>query len=266
MKGSIQTVPLLAIGALWLVLGDGGLRTTRLANAADYTFQVSGGPSTAADISTDGRYVVFESLADDLVENDTNGVQDIFLHDRDADDDGVFDEHDKPGGVSTIRISVASDGTPAAGGDSANPAVSDDGRYVVFQSIASNLVANDTNGVQDIFLHDRDAGNDGTFDEPGDITTIRVSVASDGTPAAGGNSTNPRISGNGRYVVFQSLASNLANFQDDPGLQYRRHGPGKRGFQWQPGCRRGQRQSGHFRHRPVRRVSIQRNESAGAWQ
>ena len=68
-------------------------------------------------------------------------------------------------------------GTAAAGGDNANPAVSDDGRFVVFQSVANNLVDNDTNGIQDIFFHDRDADADGIYDESGSISTTRVSAS-----------------------------------------------------------------------------------------
>jgi Tol biopolymer transport system component len=218
MKSNMNIVLFVVAIGLLIVTGPLGLQDTGLANAADYAFQVTGGPSTEADISDDGRYVVFQSVANDLVDNDTNGVQDIFVHDRDADANGVFDEQDKPGGVSTIRISVTSDGTPAAGGDSTNPAISDNGRFVVFQSAAHNLVANDTNGVQDIFVHDRDVSDDGTFDEPGDIATARVSVDSSGNAARGGHSEYPDISNDGRYVAFQSLAHNLVNGIDNPGL------------------------------------------------
>ena len=95
-----------------------------------------------------------------------------------------------------------SNGNPAAGGDSANPAISDTGRYVVFQSYATNLLGpgNDTNGVQDIFRRDISTGD-----------TVLVNVDSNGNPAAGGDSANPYVSGNGRYVVFQSLANNLVS-------------------------------------------------------
>jgi Tol biopolymer transport system component len=214
-----NTVSLPVALAVLILLGHLETRISGLANAADYTFQASAGPSAAADMSADGRYVVFQSVANDLVANDTNGVQDIFLQDRNANENSVLDEQDKPGGVSTIRVSVDSDGNQALGGDSANPAISDTGRFVVFQSHAHNLVDNDTNGVQDIFIYDRDVSDDGAFDEPGDVATIRVNVASDGNPAAGGDSTHPAVSGDGRYVVFQSISQNLVNGKDDPGIQ-----------------------------------------------
>ena len=69
------------------------------------------------------------------------------------------------GAIATIRVSVDSDGNQVTGGSSTSPFISDNGRYVVFQSLANNLVDDDTNGLQDIFVHDRDADGDGKFDE-----------------------------------------------------------------------------------------------------
>jgi WD40-like Beta Propeller Repeat len=146
------------------------------------------GPS----ISADGRYVAFSSEADNLVKGDTNGVADIFVHDR------------KTG--ETQRVSVASDGTQGNNGAGPGASVSADGRYVAFNSSADNLVKGDTNGVQDVFVHDRVTGE-----------TTRVSVASDGTQANNVNTPSPcmcifsglSISADGRYVVFNSNATNL---------------------------------------------------------
>ena len=90
-------------------------------------------------ISSDGRYVAFMSAASNLVPNDTNGTVDIFVHDRQT--------------GQTTRVSVDSAGVQGNSG-SYNPSISSDGRYVAFISFASNLVPNDTNGVNDIFLHD----------------------------------------------------------------------------------------------------------------
>src|SRR5262245_7911132 len=73
-----------------------------------------------------------------------------------------------------VTVSVATDGTPA-NGDSRLAAMSGTGRFVAFASLATNLVAGDTNGVEDVFLRDRDTDADGTFDEPGAVSTIRVS-------------------------------------------------------------------------------------------
>ncbi len=142
-------------------------------------------------ISDDGRYVAFQSAATNLVTGDTNGVTDIFVHDRTLN--------------TTTRVSVKSDGTQA-NNYSLHPAISGDGRYIAFSSIATNLVASDTNSVSDVFLHDRELS-----------TTIRVSVASDGTEADA-LSVHPAISNDGRYIGFESDATNLlANNADSNG-------------------------------------------------
>ncbi len=99
--------------------------------------------------------------------------------------------------ATTNLITVATDGaTPAGGSD--EPSVSADGRYVAFISSARDLVPGDTNGATDAFVRDRQTG-----------ATTRVSVDSAGTQADN-VSENPSISGDGRYVVFGSYASNLA--------------------------------------------------------
>jgi Tol biopolymer transport system component len=138
--------------------------------------------SGSSSISADGRYVAFYSCASNLVPGDTNGWTDIFVHDR------VTGE--------TALISVSSDGAQA-NGDSWSPSISADGRYVAFPSWATNLVPGDTNGREDIFVHDRETGE-----------TTRVSVSSAGVQA-NGHSLYPSISADGRYVAFTSDATNL---------------------------------------------------------
>jgi hypothetical protein len=133
-------------------------------------------------ISSDGRYVSFVSNSPDLVAGDTNNSTDIFVHDRTT---GV-----------TERVSVDSSGGEA-NNNSITASISADGRYVAFESIASNLVAGDTNGHDDIFVHDRSTG----------ITT-RVSVDSSGAEADK-DSKNPWISADGAAVVFYSNADDL---------------------------------------------------------
>ena len=150
-------------------------------------------------ISSDGRYVAFASNAANLVPEGTNGYEHIFVHDRDTDGDGIFDE---AGAIATRLL------TGEANAHSTDPAMSPDGRYVVFESWASNLVAEDTNDVVDIFVHDRDTDGDGIFDEAGATATERVSVDSAGNQ---GNEESqwPAISADGRYVAFAAWASNL---------------------------------------------------------
>jgi Tol biopolymer transport system component len=155
--------------------------------ATDIVSCVTGGvqanaESMAPAISADGRYVAFVSWSTNLVSGDTNGFGDVFVRDRES-------------GITT-RISVASDGTQA-NGESYEPAISADGRYIAFTSEASNLVAGDTNKQSDVFVHDMATGS-----------TVRASVASDGT-AGNGGSRGAAISSDGRYLVFESDASNL---------------------------------------------------------
>ncbi len=141
-------------------------------------------------ISGDGRLVAFQSRASNLVTGDTNAVSDVFVHDRFT--------------GTTTRVSVA--GTGAQGnGASAQPAISEDGRYVAFASTASNLVPGDTNGVMDVFVHDRV-----------NKTTTRASVSVAGAQANNASS-NPSIARFGGKVAFQSSASNLVAQPDTNG-------------------------------------------------
>ncbi|MBI1786276.1 MAG: PD40 domain-containing protein [Acidobacteria bacterium] len=144
-------------------------------------------------ISADGRYVAFASDATTLVTGKTNGVMDIFVHDRLT--------------AQTVRVSLAQNGAQA-NGNSTNLGISGNGRYIVFQSAASNLVPGDTNGQEDIFVHDRDNDGNGIFDEPGGVWIERVSLATGGVEG-NGRSREPSISDDGRFVAFQSDASNL---------------------------------------------------------
>lgn len=129
-----------------------------------------------------GRLVAFTSDATNLVDGDANGFGDVFVRDR------------KTG--ATTRASVASDGSEA-NGTSAEAALSDNGRYVAFVSDATNLVAGDGNGQNDIFVHDLKRGR-----------IERANVASDGSEA-NGPSRGASLSSDGRYVTFVSSASNL---------------------------------------------------------
>jgi hypothetical protein len=106
---------------------------------------------------------------------------------------------------SNTLVSIGLSSNPAAG-DSISPSISADGRYVAFLSSAMNLVDSDTNGVTDVFVRDTCAG------APSGCTpsTQRVSVATDGTQANGA-STSATISATGRYVTFESAATNLGS-------------------------------------------------------
>ncbi|MCA9959773.1 MAG: PD40 domain-containing protein [Anaerolineales bacterium] len=177
------------------------LTTTQVSIAAD------GSPgnhtSQNPDISADGRYVVFQSNASNLVSGDLSFV-DVFVHDRDTDNDGLYDE---PGNVNTILVSTAANGSPG-NGPSTDPVISANGRFVVYTSSATNLVPNDTNDAADVFLYDRDADENGIYDEPGGIAVTLISIGADGS-AANNISYAPAISPDGSQVAFESLANNL---------------------------------------------------------
>ncbi len=193
--------------------------------------------SDSPDISPGGEFVVFTSLANDIVPGDTNADVDCFIYEvatgaitRITDASGAemagCTQVKISGGVPMVvfetaaaviptdtnnqhdvymvtvtnsnhtRISVSS-GTSEPDGISWNPSISRDGRYVAFESLASNLIANDTNTVYDIFVYDTLSGN-----------TSRVSVDSAGQETDD-HSWNPHISQNGRYIVFASDATTL---------------------------------------------------------
>jgi Tol biopolymer transport system component len=142
-------------------------------------------PSLSGAMSANGRYVVFESKATDLVRDDTNNASDVFVRDLAA---GV-----------TQMVSVAPDGAPGNGA-STEPVITPDGRYVVFLSTATNLVAADTNRIADVFIRD--------------LTTATTRLVSAGAVIPTGASValmaTPGVTSDGRYVVFNSTAAGMA--------------------------------------------------------
>jgi Tol biopolymer transport system component len=146
------------------------------------------GSSGGGSLSADGRYAAFDSLASNLVAADTNSVRDVLVHDRVS--------------GKTERVSVSSAGTEG-NEQSFSASISWDGRYVAFSSEASNLVAADTNGAADVFVHDRMTG-----------ATERVSVDNLGYEGNRGSGSGV-LSSDGRYVGFVSSASNLSPGDDN---------------------------------------------------
>lgn len=156
--------------------------TTTLLSIGHDGFPANGGSRDLA-MSADGRYVAFRSAATNLVTPDENGViVDIFLRDTQS-------------GTNTL-ISLDSSGG-GSNGTSYYPDISADGTKIVFYSAASDLVSGDGNGVLDVFLHDTGSG-----------TTTRISMGHDGSEADG-NSIYPVISADGKFVAFESDATNL---------------------------------------------------------
>lgn len=138
--------------------------------------------SYVGDISADGRFVAFDSEATNLVLDDTNGVGDVFLRDLQL--------------GTTIRVSVTAMGEQTNGGGGA-PSISADGRFVAFESGSTNFVSGDANGFGDIYVKDMLTG-----------AVTRASVSSTGAEP-NNESMTASISGDGRYVVFDSDADNL---------------------------------------------------------
>ncbi len=153
--------------------------TDRLTTTADGSSGIYG-----LAISGDGQTVAFDSTATNLVSNDTNRSRDVFV--------------ETLGNRTTTRVSVRSDGSqlPADSGTS-GVAISGDGRFVVFGSVANEVVPGDSNGHEDVFRHELANGQ----------TTI-VSVTPDGQPA-NGSSYAPDINADGSVVAFASLAYNI---------------------------------------------------------
>lgn len=199
-----------------------------LASVKYFHPSAAGNGMGAVSLSPDGRYVAFDSQASTLVRGDTNEAGDVFLYDR---------------AVQAVRRVSVGAGGRQANGESSWPQVTRGGRYVVFHSAASNLVAGDTNGAEDVFVRDRWTGtterasvatgggqlagaslwpsisDDGrvvVFYHQGQLrardrqlgTLATVSVDNSGVPGKFAT-LNGTVSGNGRYVVFESLAPNL---------------------------------------------------------
>ena len=145
--------------------------------------------------------MAFASDASNLVPDDTNGTSDIFVHDRDTDEDDIFDE---AGTIATTRVSVNSAGEQGEDASYWLPAITPDGRYVAFTSDANNLVPDDIDlDSDDVFVHDRDTDEDGIFDEPGHIATTLVSFSIHGWQCLVPDSY-PAITPDGRYVAWSS--------------------------------------------------------------
>lgn len=155
---------------------------TVLVSANDADGQGDGDSFGPAPLSADGRFIAFQSFASNLVLGDTNGTPDVFVRDAAL--------------RTTELASRSTQGIPGRF-TSANPSLSADGRFVAFSSIADNLVAGDTNQAEDVFVRDRLLAR-----------TRRASVTSAGTQA-GGASTLPALSSDGRFVAFQSRAANF---------------------------------------------------------
>lgn len=168
-------------GLTQIYLYDRQAHTTEIVSVSSFGMQANARSAWPA-MSADGRYVTFQSRANNLVPGDTNDLLDIFVRDRQL--------------RTTERISVSSTGVQgnkhAYGG-----AISADGRYVLFSTESDNMVSGDTNGTSDVFLRDRQTN-----------TTTRISVNPNGVQG-NGYSYSGLISADGQIIAFTSNADNL---------------------------------------------------------
>ncbi|MGH7132973.1 MAG: GC-type dockerin domain-anchored protein [Phycisphaerales bacterium] len=147
------------------------------------------GNSTQPVITPDGRYVAFATFANNILNFDANGRQDVIVYDRVAD---TFEQISLSWGGAV--------GDEGANQNSHSPAISDDGRYVAFVSAGTNIVEGDTGGFTQVYVHDRVTGS-----------TWRASSNPITGAPANGNCANPSMSGDGMVVAFDSLATNLVS-------------------------------------------------------
>ena len=176
--------------------------TTRLVSVNATGSKGGNGDSLGTDLSSDGRYVLFQSKASDLVANDTNGTSDVFLRDMAL-------------GTTTL-VSVKTNGGSATG-ESRDPVMTPDARYVAFVSTARNIAAGDSNLIADIFVRDMVTSNT-VLATPGAKGYPGLFLIVGGVPNSDtdGASEIPQITPDGRYVAFVSTATNVV-----PGLTNR---------------------------------------------
>ena len=176
---------------------DNQTATARRLSVAQQGAQSNGAsnhPAISA-VSTNGTYVAFSSDATNLALDDTNGFSDIYIV-------NVFT------GVIT-RVSVSTAGVQS-NGSNFKPAISVTGRYVAWESTATNLIVAGTSvGVTHVYLRDRDVANSGTYDTAGNVSTVLISQATGAATPGNGHSLQATVSADGQFVAFASDATNL---------------------------------------------------------
>ncbi len=179
MSGAVVT----AVVVSGVLPAAAAVSTTSVVSAAPDGANANNSSYGGVSVSADGRYVAFESDASNLVAGDTNALTDVFVRDM---------------STGTVVLASVSSDEVQGNSDSSSPSVSADGRYVAFESGATNLVAGDTNSTMDVFVRDLTS-----------TTTVRVSVDSDEVVEGNNSSFDASISADGRFVAFESYATNL---------------------------------------------------------
>jgi hypothetical protein len=179
-------IPSLFPRSMNVYLRDRTNGTTRLISVNLSGTSGGNGDSWPQGISTNGQFVLFESDASDLVDNDTNNASDVFVRDL-------------VNGTTTLASASLYGGT--GNGISRHSVMTPDGHYVAFVSAATNLVTGDTNRITDVFVRDLQSST---------TTLVSAGATSTTTNSTGtGSSESPAITPDGRYVAFSSTATNL---------------------------------------------------------
>jgi Tol biopolymer transport system component len=178
-------IPSLFPASMNVYLRDRTNGTTRLISVNLSGTGGGNGNSWPQGISTNGQYVLFESVASDLVANDTNNASDVFVRDL-------------LNGTTMLASASLYGGT--GNGVSRHSVMTPDGRYVAFVSAATNLVAGDTNQISDVFVRDLQSSA---------TTLVSVGATSTNSTTLTSSSESPVITPDGRYVAFSSTATNL---------------------------------------------------------
>jgi len=177
-------------GASDVFVRDFDSEATTLASSADSSLRTQtsgrGDKRSSARVSADGRFAVFIARGEGLVAGQTNRFRQVFVRD-------LMNQ-------SNVVVSVDTNGLDNADASATECAISGDGRYVAFTSLADNLVPNDTNRVADIFVHDLQTGK-----------TILASTNGYGPGSANNISSSPAISSDGRYVAYRSYSTNIVS-------------------------------------------------------
>jgi len=176
---------------------SGCVPSTTLVSIGADGVTAANGSSTEPFISADGQYIAFVSTATNLVSSATTGAPEIYVRNTCLNATSACTP-------ATTLVSVATDGTTPADGISASPVVASGGRYVAFDSTATNLVSIPTSATEQLYWRDTCAGASSCTP-----STSLVSIGSDGSSPGNAPSAEPSMSSDGRFVVFSSQATNL---------------------------------------------------------
>lgn len=161
-------------------------------------------------ISGNGRFVAFTAISiasgtDCLRPGFVNAIC-VYVHDRDANNNGILDENGVPNGVRTVNVSVNSAGQIAQGAEVGDPWISADGRVVKFRTGATNLGATNP-ALVPIYVHDRDVAGSGFFDTPGNVRTELASRDAAGNEVSSVDFIGRGFSRRGRFILLLGAGS-----------------------------------------------------------